>query len=155
MAAPERRGRDGPLKSSFSTRREEETRARRHRVDSPRGDGSSSWLLIHQTHPAPQRDGHPRHTPQLDPHMERVCVCVSQRGGGTRAECVACVVVFATCCRIIPWELCVCKGGCFLRDPSSDDAPLLLVKRRISVLRDAERNERKTATQPEEAREDG
>lgn len=51
--------------------------------------------------------------------------------------------------------VCVCKEGCFLGDPSSDDALLLLVKWRISVLRDAGRNERKTASQPEEAREDG
>lgn len=47
------------------------------------------------------------------------------------------------------------KEGCFLGDPSTDNALLLLVKWRISVLRDAERNERKTATWREEAREDG
>lgn len=110
----------------------------RHRVDSPQEDDSSSWLLIHQTPPCgprltlrPNMNNNPCHTPQLDPGVE----CVCHREGEEREQCVACVVVFATCCRVMPWELCVCvcvgKEGCFLGDPSSDDALLLLVKWRI------------------------
>lgn len=114
MAAPERRGWEDLLKSSsLGVRGEEEMRGWRHGVNSPQENDSSSWLLIHQTHPCgPRLTLHPTmnntscHTPQLDPGME--CVCVSQRGGGTGAECVVCVMVFATCCRLIPWELCVC-----------------------------------------------
>lgn len=113
MAAPERRGWEGLLKSSsLGVRGEEEMRGWRHGVNSPQENDSSSWLLIHQTHPRgprltlhPAMNNTPCHTPQLDPEHG---VCVSQRGGETGAECVACVVVFATCCRIIPWELCVC-----------------------------------------------
>lgn len=96
MTAPERRGRNGLLKSSsLGMRREEEMRAWRHRVDSPQDDGSSSWLLIHQTHPCgPRLTLHPRmtitpcHTPQLDPSME--CVCVTERGRNVSRVCGLC-----------------------------------------------------------------
>ena len=41
-------------------------------------------------------------------------MCVYVREGEERMEeaCVACVVVFATCCHKISWELCVCVCVC-------------------------------------------
>lgn len=54
----------------------------------------------------------PCHTPQLDPRLERMCVCVLGRGRKGGGACVACLMVFATCCHTIPWELCVCLCVC-------------------------------------------
>lgn len=89
-------------------------------------------LLIHPTCPlwtsySPSTMTNSRcHTPQLDPCLEslRVCVCVWERvmTGGREGRVVwlgACVMVFATCCHTITWELCVhvcvcvwAKGAC-------------------------------------------
>lgn len=128
MAAPERRGRDRLLKSSsLGMKGEEEMRTWRHGVDSPQDDGSSSWLLIHQTHPCgPRLTLHPTvtntpcHTPQLDLHMERVCV--TERGRNASRACGLCHGV----CHLLSHNTlgivcaCVCRGkeGCFLGDPS-------------------------------------
>lgn len=101
---------------------------------SPTLDSSLSLLLIHPTSPVDldspsTMTNSPCHTPQLDPCLERPCVCcVGKKGSGL---CYGvCHLLSHNTLGIVCVFVCG-QRGLVPGGPSCKDAVLLLVKRRI------------------------